>query len=488
MYLPAHVIPGLVGFISTPVLTKLFLPEVFGDYSLATATVLVMTALSGWLPMSIIRFYPSYERSRELSVFHGSVGLLSLLSVAVLTLVSCVALLAAGSLLHPRLYRLLAVGAGVFAFTAVFEVPQHVLRSRRQIAWYSSFFVWRSVAGFVLGLVFVLVFRLGIEGLLWGVMASMALVLPALWKTAIGGEAALDLRRTAALARQMAIYSLPLVVVNLASWVLRLSDRYILQIFCGSRDVGVYAASYNISDNTLMLFVSLFMLASGPLLMRAWEEGGAERAAPLLSAVTRFYLLACVPAAAGLAALAKPLVALLTDAPYHEGYPVVGFVVTAVLLMGLHQRFQMGFLFHKKTVPVTVMIVISGALNVVLNYLLVPAYGYMAAAVTTLISYACLLVLAVGFSRRLLAWAFPFRALRNSVLASLGMASAVLLFTRCCPLPPGLQVAAGVVLGGGVYATLLLMLGEFRPADVALVKAAVLSRLPGGGSPSSRRK
>jgi len=65
----------------------------------------------------------------------------------------------------------------------------------------------------------------------------------------------------------MAKYSFPLVLGNLAAWVLSLSDRYILEFFRGSQEVGIYSASYAISEKSIFLLVSLFMLASGPISM-----------------------------------------------------------------------------------------------------------------------------------------------------------------------------------------------------------------------------
>jgi len=64
-YLPAQIAPGIVGFISIPIITRIFLPQDYGKYSLVMATVMVLTALVGWLPMSIIRFYPAYERDKK---------------------------------------------------------------------------------------------------------------------------------------------------------------------------------------------------------------------------------------------------------------------------------------------------------------------------------------------------------------------------------------------------------------------------------------
>lgn len=46
-YLPAQIAPGIVGFVSIPIITRIFLPQEYGNYSLAMATVMVLTTLGG---------------------------------------------------------------------------------------------------------------------------------------------------------------------------------------------------------------------------------------------------------------------------------------------------------------------------------------------------------------------------------------------------------------------------------------------------------
>jgi hypothetical protein len=79
-YLPAQIAPAIVGFISIPIITRLFAPEDYGNYSLVMATVMILVTLVGWLSMSIIRFYPAYERDNKLDFFCGNIIKLTFIS------------------------------------------------------------------------------------------------------------------------------------------------------------------------------------------------------------------------------------------------------------------------------------------------------------------------------------------------------------------------------------------------------------------------
>lgn len=478
-YLPAHIVPAITGFISIPIITRIFVPEDYGNYSLAMATVMVLSTLLGWLPVSIIRFYPVYERDNKSDLFNGNVLRLSLISISVVALVSLALLFFVRAYLSPKLSLLLFIGIGVFVVLAVFNVFQHFLRSMRRVGWYSFFASWRTVAGLGLGLGLIFLFKLGIEGLLWGIILCIVIILPLLWKKAGGNASIIGTRIDVPLLKTMARYSLPLAIGNLAAWILSLSDRYILEVFRGAQEVGIYSASYDIADRSIRVIVSLFLMASGPISIHIWEKEAEARSKEFMSNVTRYYLIACVPAAIGLSALSRPIIRVMTGTVYYEGYRIVPFVVLGILLLGLQERFQSGFLFHKKTVLIAYGMLLSGVLNLLLNLLFVPRYGYYAAAITTLVSYGFLLFLMIVLSRRFFVWPFPLESLANVTLASAVMAVLVYPLGNWLTSSDLLNVFLGVCVGLLAYVITLFLLGEFKAVEVQGLWATIGHRRPG---------
>jgi len=410
-YLPAQIAPAIVGFISIPIITRLFPPHDYGNYAIAMATVMVLITLLGWLPMAIIRFYPAYERDKKLDLFYGNILRLAFISILVITFIFIIFIFSIKTYVSPKLYFFMLVGIFVFIATSIFDVFQYFLMSKRQVGWYSGFTIWKSAMGFGFGIALIFLFKLGIEGLLWGIVLSIFFVIPLLWRKAIGDISIIYSKLKISLVKDLAKYSFPLVIGNLAAWILSLSDRYILEFFRGSQEVGIYSASYNISEKSIMLLTTLFMLASGPISIHIWEKEGKEKSAEFINKVTRYYLIACIPAIIGLSVLSKPILNIMTGEQYFEGYKIVPFVTLGILFLGLQQRFQAGFIFYKKTGYITFTIVTSGLLNLFLNFLFIPRYGYFAAAITTLISYAFLFVVVIFVSRRFFKWEFSFISL-----------------------------------------------------------------------------
>ena len=477
-YLPALIAPGIVGFVSIPIVTRLFHATDYGYYSLAMATVMVLTTLSGWLSMSIIRFYPAYERDKKLDIFYGNIIKSTFITILAITVLFIIFLLSIKNYLSSKLYLLMSIGIGVFIIWTIFDILQHFLRSKRQVGWYSRFTIWKSIVGFGLGLVLIVLFKFGVEGLLWGVILSIVIILPFLWRKAVGYTSIIYHNVNLSLAKEMAKYSFPLVIGNLAAWILSLSDRYILEIFRGSLEVGIYSASYNISEKSIMLIATLFSLASGPIIMHIWEKEGESKSREFLYKVTRYYLIFCVPAVVGLSALSKPIINIMTGEQYFEGYKIIPFVTVGVLFLRLQAVFQVAFLFYKKTSFVTFGIVASGLLNLFLNFLFIPKYGFFAAAITTLISYAFLLFLMIMLSRRLFVWKFPFRSLVKVTCTSVIMGIVVYFVGNNLTSSTFINLVCGVSLGSLIYIVLLFLFREFQSKEKEAIKQVLKKYLP----------
>lgn len=486
-YLPSKFVPAIAGLAAMPILTRLFPPEVYGNYVLVMATISGLAAMVSWLEMSVIRFYPSYERDGRLEELSSTVMMWLAISALGLAIVFAGTIFLVRTALGDQLHRLMLVGTLVFVLTASFGVPQDFLRAKRRAGWYSGFSTWKSIAGLGIGIALVTAFGLGVEGLLWGSILSLVLALPILWRLAIGRLPRRS-RASGLLTKEMARYSFPLAIGNLAAWILSLSDRYILKFFRGSHEVGIYSASYAVSENSILLLASLFMLASGPTSIQLWEKEGEQKSRDFASSVTRYYLLLCLPAVVGISVLARPAIGLLTGVEYREGFRIMPLVAFGGLLLGLQQRFQVGFVFYKKTHFIMIAIAAGGLVNVGLNLLLVPTYGYMAAAFTTMIGYGVLLLIMVITSRRYFIWDFPFRPLARAALASAIMGAVVYPVGNSLSPSRLLNLVVAIPLGVAVYSAALLLMGEVRSNEKSVLKQIIARCLPGCLTPAGWKR
>ena len=471
-YVPAQIVPALVGLVAIPIVTRLFPPSDYGNYSLVMATVNILAIVAlGWVTTSIIRFYPAYEKDGRLEEFHGSAVKILFISAIAYTAAFLGILFAIRPWISSELWQLMLIGTLLFFLLSGFQGLQQLLRAERLVSWYSGFQVWYKAAALGIGITLVLCFHFGIEGLLWGSILSLAIALPLLWKTAAGGRGVLKNRGISIeLTREMAKYGFPLVVGNLSAWILSVSDRYVIEGFRGAQEVGIYSAIYAISEASILLIATLFLLAYGPISMHIWEKEGVERSQEFLTKLTRYYLIVCLPLTVGMAVLAKPAIEILLAPEYREGYRIVALVASGGFLLGLQQRFQSGLIFYKKTSYIMVSIIVAGLLNVGLNFWLVPKYGYMGAAVTTLISYIFLLIVITYASRKYFVWEFPYKSLGKVTLASAAMGAVTYWVGNNLTSSNLTNLAVGVVVGVLVYLIMLVLLGEYREEEIRALR------------------
>lgn len=469
-YLPAQIVPGIVGIITIPVITRIFGPGDFGDYSLVMATVAIFTTICGWTGMSVIRFYPVYEKNQEENVFFGNLVLSLAISIIFCSIIYIIFLQLVK--LPPQLSFLLRIGLIAAILASFFDSFLFFFRSQRRVALYSNFMIWKSLSTFGLGLGLVIVPGLGIEGLLWGTVIGLIIALPLVWKL-LRTRLKPVITISKPLIRQMLSYSAPLVISNLAAWVLSMSNRYVLQALCGAEAVGIFSASYMITERSLMLLVTLFLMASGPLSFQIWEKDGIEASRFFMSRVTRYYLMIMVPATIGLITLSQPVMVIMAGQDYFMGYQIMPLVATSVLFIGIQQRFQAGYSFYNRTGGIAMATISAGVINLALNFMLDPVYGYMGAAVASFVSYVVLLIVMVIGSRRIYIWSFPFRSLINTCAAGLIMGLIVYVLSELIIKTAMVALLIGIPVGVIAYFAMLHLLKEFTTEEIAALKLLI---------------
>jgi len=473
-YLPSKLLPALTGFITAPILTRLFLPAEYGNYALALGVSGFLFALTcSGFGASVIRFFPVYQAKSEVGVFFvilsGSVGMV----ITAVSMISFSALLLLRGHLPAALYPLLLISILIFIVQAIFTVFMQVVRAQERSGLYTVLELLTRYGSLGLGLLLVIVFAFQVEGLLWGELLALALALPLLLFLITRGVNIRPGHFRSSDASQIWRYAWPLALGNMAMWGLRLSDRYIIAFFRPGSEVGLYSVAYTLSGKSIDMLVALFLLSMGPMVMNIWESQGREATEKALTMITRLFLISCLPAAAGLSLLALPFVALLTAEAYHEGYHIVGYVAFSSFASGLSQIASMGMLLKKETRRIALNLIVAALVNLGLNLALVPRFGFVAAGFTTLVGYAVLFVLQAYASRPYLTWRVPFRTLRNVLIATACMGLAV---WGVCAVPGNrgdlhlgylfLSIFVAVI----VYFTSLLLLGEANEGEMAEVK------------------
>jgi O-antigen/teichoic acid export membrane protein len=214
------------------------------------------------------------------------------------------------------------------------------------------------------------------------------------------------------------VYSLPLIPHGVASWMLALSDRLILEHYVTLEQLGLYSLGYQFGS-VMNMAATAINFAWVPFLFRLDSEQG-EAAKPRLARLVTYYTLILSWVALGLALLAKDAILFLTPPAFHEAHSVIPWIIGGFLLSGFY-LIPANYLFLKsKTVWIPIVTVFSGAINVGFNLLLSPDYGIMAAAWANFLANGVMLALVWALTLRVYPFPYEYKRLGQIMLTVLG--------------------------------------------------------------------
>src|SRR5690606_23213019 len=219
-------------------------------------------------------------------------------------------------------------------------------------------------------------------------------------------------------------YGYPIAASLALALVLASTDRFLLAAFLDAAAVGAYHAGYSLANRTLDVMFIWLGAAGGPALVMALERGGREalRGAAREQAAT--FMLIALPAAAGLALVARPLAGVMIGEGMRDmAAAITPWIALGALLAGMttyyfHQAFTLG----RRTGWLLGAMAMPAGANVLLNLLLIPGFGVMGAAWATAASFALGLLVSVGLGRGVMAMPVPWEALLRCAAATAVMA------------------------------------------------------------------
>lgn len=283
----------------------------------------------------------------------------------------------------------------------------------------------------------------------------------------------LALRPNPALIGGMARESYPLMLNHFLATIFFQIDVVILEALRGAAIVGKYSVGYRwlLALNVIPAF---FTMAIFPRMSRHAQE---DRALLHRNTVLAYKLLAAIvfPAAVLLTALARPLTLLLGGQEFlPEGAIALQVMVWSMPIGWMNSLTQYLLIALNKQRQITRAFVAGVAFNIVTNLIFIPMYGYVAAAVTTILSE---LILMVGFGWLLRSELAPIRWL--NILWKPALAGAVMALILWVPLPMVLGVLLSVLVYPLVWVGLRPLSAEELQTLAPLMPSPLRVRLVG---------
>ncbi len=191
-------------------------------------------------------------------------------------------------------------------------------------------------------------------------------------------------------------FNLPLIPYFLSTIVLDKADRIMIGEFCGQEMVALYSVSYNLG-RLMVLLTSAVDNTFTPWAYQKMKEKNYGN----IKNVSLTIMIGFLGAATCFMLFAPELIMIFADSKYSIAVYVIPPVVGSYFFTMLYNLVSKVEFYLEKTKMVAIITVSAAVLNIVLNYIAIPRFGYVSAGYTTLISNIVMAIFHMIYSRYL---------------------------------------------------------------------------------------
>ncbi len=221
------------------------------------------------------------------------------------------------------------------------------------------------------------------------------------------GAAFKNYRFSGSLLKQILKYSLPLMLAGLAGMTTDTLDRILLKYLITVPEgvananqyimaqIGIYGANAKIAI-IMVLFIQAFRYAAEPFFFNYSDKKDAKE---LYAKVMKYFIIFGLTVFVGISLLLD-VVQYFIGATYREGLVVVPILLISKLLFGIVFNLSIWYKLTNLTKYGAILAFTGAFVSIALNFYLIPLYGYLGAAWTSIASYSVMIILSFLLGRR----------------------------------------------------------------------------------------
>ncbi len=189
---------------------------------------------------------------------------------------------------------------------------------------------------------------------------------------------------------------IPIIPHLISQMLLAQSDLIMIKYFTGNSTAGIYSLAYTISS---VLYTILFQLLRpwSPWVYRRLDNDDYQS----VNSKSKLFIILGFILSIGLMTISPELINIFLNSDYHSAIYIVPSLILGVFFQFIYVFFYDVEYFHKKTKYITISSFGAALLNIILNLILIPKFGYMAAGYTTAIGYMFLALFHYTYMRKI---------------------------------------------------------------------------------------
>lgn len=392
IYGTSTIIGRFLNFILVPFYTNVFPPSDYGVVAIIFAYIAFLNVVyTLGFEAGYFRFASSNEIGTEKQNFtHPFLTIAG--NSAVFSIIIILFSAPIAELVGLKSSQIIILSALILFFDALSLVPFAYLRLKNKAKLFAAIKLINIVVNVGLNLILILVYKFGLEAIFYSNLASSVitflLLLPVIFKNlsfSYNKELFSELRR----------FSLPYLPAGLASMVVQVIDKPIMQYLTDLQTVGVYNANYKLGI-FMMLVVAMFDYAWRPFFLNNAKDPGAKqlfaKVMTIFVGASSLFLVLLTFTIDKLIEFPLPFKGYLIGPKYWQGVVIVPIVLFSYIFVGIYVNLLAGIYIEKKSKYLPLISGIGAVLNLIACFALIPYITIMGGALATFISYAAMAV------------------------------------------------------------------------------------------------
>jgi len=420
------VLQTALGFILIPLYTRYYSTDIYGTLALITicgavASAIFQLGIAGSLSRSYFDYEDLDERKKVVStsIYLTLIGACIQIALAFFLKEKLSILLFNTDVYAIHIFAILTSTAIAFLNNLFYVILRFEKKSKQVVI--VNFISLITSASLITS--FLVILKLGLMAPIIGTLINQLLLLCILFYLTKG---AYGLVFSKPELKIQLLFGIPTMLTGLGHYLLTSMDRFFINKFGTLDDVGVYSLGFLLGSVINVLLIMPFGQIWSPMRM---EYRNDRNARDLYKLVLTYYFILGWFITVVISLFSKEIILLISGRPeYLVAYKVVPIVMMAFLIFGSMNIIDMGINFARKVIYHTYIFWACVILNFILNYTLIPIYGYMAAAYNILATFILSIILVYVVSNRLFRIQLESRRLAKVFLSS-GLVMTLGLYT-----------------------------------------------------------
>lgn len=266
---------------------------------------------------------------------------------------------------------------------ALSQIPATLMRLQDRAVFFTTSNVLKLIITLLTTLYFLIWNEYGILAIYYGQIAGSIFYLLFIFPYLINNSI---LRIHIPVFNEMLGYGFSMMLAGISAASINVLDRFVLNSMSGLEQVGLYSLGYKVSSIIKVFVIGSVSMALTPLIFRKIKDKDSNRFYTKTMTYYGFGMMICIMA---VSLFSKEALKVFTRSTFYwSSFSVVPLLAFSLYFVALKDVAVTGLHITKKTSHISFVTAFVSALNLGLNFLLIPFLGAIGAALASLISQA----------------------------------------------------------------------------------------------------